>query len=182
MRQQLSTIDNLLAENRQLPSTAAQVDKGPARPSELPVTETGSNQQSGELVRLRNEVDALQQQYKELQALRSDSAQARAALNDKGRNTGWGATEGNATDGSDFEILSAQYWTANTNMDVAAELHDRVRGNRLRAMASNSIKGDPEFGQVKHLTVVYRIGGVIRTNEFREGDVVILPPEQNGSQ
>jgi hypothetical protein len=67
-------------------------------------------------------------------------------------------------------------------MDVVAELQDRVRGNRLKAVASNNIKGDPEFGQVKHLTVVYRVGGVLRTNEFREGDVVVLPPQRSGSE
>jgi hypothetical protein len=50
------------------------------------------------------------------------------------------------------------------------------------AVASNNIKGDPEFGQVKHLTVVYRVGGVLRTNEFREGDVVVLPPQRSGSE
>jgi len=60
-------------------------------------------------------------------------------------------------------------------MDVAAELRERIRGDELKAVASNNIKGDPEFGQVKHLTVVYRLAGVTRTNEFREGDLVILP-------
>jgi len=47
----------------------------------------------------------------------------------------------------------------------------------LKAIASNNLKGDPEFGQTKHLTVVYRFGGVTMTNEFREGDVVVLPNE-----
>ena len=39
------------------------------------------------------------------------------------------------------------------------------------------IWADPEFGQVKPLTVVYRFGGVTMTNEFREGDFVVLPKE-----
>jgi hypothetical protein len=180
LRQKLSQMDRLLAENQRLSNLVAQGDKAPA--GELPETETGSNEQSGELVRLRNEVGALQQQYQELQKLRADTRHVRADNDNKRRNAGQVANTGNASDTPDFEILSANYWTANTNMDVAAELQDRVRGSRLKAVASNNIKGDPDFGQVKHLTVVYRVGGVIRTNEFREGDVVILPQEQNGSE
>jgi hypothetical protein len=58
---------------------------------------------------------------------------------------------------------------------VTEELRGRILDERLKAIASNNIKGDPEFGQVKHLTLVYRLAGVTRTNEFREGDLVILP-------
>jgi hypothetical protein len=62
-------------------------------------------------------------------------------------------------------------------MDVVAELNDRIRGGSLKIVASNQMAGDPDFGHVKSLTVVYRFGGAIQTNQFREGDVVILPPE-----
>lgn len=62
-------------------------------------------------------------------------------------------------------------------MDVTDALSERIRGDGLKAVASNNLNGDPEFGQVKHLTVVYQFGGVTRTNEFREGDLVILPSE-----
>jgi hypothetical protein len=170
---------SLLAEQQRLSAEAAQVDKKAARPGELLETESGSNEHTAELVRLRNEVDALQKQYRELETLRADTAQARAALADKGRNADQAANAGNT---AEFEVLSANYWTANTNMDVAAELQERVRGSRLKAVASNNLKGDPDFGQTKHLTVVYRVGGVVRTNEFQEGDVIILPQEQNGSE
>jgi hypothetical protein len=178
LRQQLSQMDNLLAENQRLSAMVTPVDE--ARPGELLETEAGSNEP--ELARLRNEVDALQQQYKELETLRADTVQARAAPDHKRHNAGRAANGGNGADGADFEILSAQYWTANTNMDVADELQDRVRGNRLRALASNNIKGDPEYGQTKRLTVVYRVGSVVRTNEFREGDMIVLPQEQNGAE
>jgi hypothetical protein len=181
LRQQLSETDNRLAENQRLSSTAAEVSKESAPSREFLESEASSNEQSGELVRLRNEVAALQQQYQELETLRADTAQARAALDQKRRNGAQAGNSGNP-DSPEFEILSANYWTANTNMDVVAELQDRVRGNRLKAVASNNIKGDPEFGQVKHLTVVYRVGGVLRTNEFREGDVVVLPPQRSGSE
>ena len=76
---------------------------------------------------------------------------------------------------SQFDVLSAQYWTDKTNLDVAAELRERIRGDSLKAVANNNIKGDPDFGEVKHLTVVYRYGSTLFTNEFREGEFVVLP-------
>ena len=62
-------------------------------------------------------------------------------------------------------------------MDVTDELQDRVRGDNLKAVASNNLKGDPEFGQTKHLTIEYNFGGVIMTNEFRENDMIVLPAQ-----
>jgi hypothetical protein len=82
-----------------------------------------------------------------------------------------------SANGSQLEVLRADYWTEKTNLDVAAELREKIRGDKLKAMASNNLKGDPDFGEVKHLTVVYRFGGVTMTNEFREGDFVVLPKE-----
>jgi len=49
-------------------------------------------------------------------------------------------------------------------------------------MAGNNLAGDPDFGTVKDLTVVYRSGGTILTNQFREGDVIILPPDSPSPQ
>jgi hypothetical protein len=181
LRQQLSQMVNLLAINQPLSAPAVQVDRTTTGPRDVSETQTGSNPPTGELVRLRNEVDELREQYRQLETLRADTARTHAAIDQKRHNAGQAGDSSNA-DNPGFEIVSASYWTANTNMDVAAELQDRVRGNRLKAVASNNIKGDPEYGQTKHLTVVYRIGGVIRTNDFREGDVIVLPPEQSGSE
>ena len=44
-------------------------------------------------------------------------------------------------------------------------------------IASNRLAGDPDFGHVKDLTVVYRFGGVVQTNQFRGKGNVVLPPE-----
>src|SRR5262249_52748434 len=129
LRQELSQMDNLLTGNQQRSAIAGPSDKAPAMQGEPVETDAGPNGQTGELARLRNEVDALQKQYRELETLRADTAQARAALDQK-RRTGSQGSSGEAQ-GPEFEILSANYWTANTNMDVAAELQDRVRGNRL---------------------------------------------------
>ena len=138
-----------------------------------------TDERAKELERLRGEVDALRQQRKEIETLREDTRQARAARENGVRAPSAAATAKTANvamvNGSPFEIVRAEYGTERTNMDVAAELSDRIRGDGLKAMASNNIKGDPDFGHVKRLTVVYRFGGVMRTNEFHEGDVVILP-------
>jgi hypothetical protein len=81
------------------------------------------------------------------------------------------------TNGAPFQILQADYGTEHTNMDVVDALNDRIRGGSLKTIASNKLNGDPEYGQVKNLTVVYRFNGVVFTNQFREGAVVVLPPD-----
>jgi hypothetical protein len=125
-----------------------------------------------ELLRLRGEVVALRQRNAEIESLRADTDKVLAE-----RESGRVANSGNATPGDGLEIVTADYWTANTNLDVAQELRDRIRNGSLKAIASNNLKGDPDFGQVKSLTVVYRFGGVTLTNQFREGEFVVLPKE-----
>jgi hypothetical protein len=132
------------------------------------------------LVRLRGEVETLRQQSKEIETLRANTAEVRATAETAARNLDQAANSRGTTtaNGSQLEVLRADYWTENTNLDVAAELRERIRGDSLKAIASNNLKGDPDFGQTKHLTVVYRFGGMTMTNEFREGDFVVLPKEQ----
>jgi hypothetical protein len=140
-------------------------------------------EQKQELARLRSEVEALREQGKELETVRADTRQVRAAAetalksrNSIGAGTGSGTAAGSP---SQFEVLSADYGTEKTNMDVAAELRERIRADSLKAIASNNLKGDPDFGTVKHLTVVYRVGDKTLTNQFQEGDYVVLPKEPN---
>jgi len=129
-----------------------------------------------ELLRLRSEIAGLLQQHQQTESLLEDTRQTRAALENRRKEdrAARRAANGNV---SQLEIIKAEYWTDHTRMDVTGELQDRIRGDSLKAMASNNIKGDPEFGQTKHLTIEYRFGGVTRTNEFREGDVIVLPAE-----
>src|SRR5436853_289187 len=98
-------------------------------------------------------------------------AEVRAALENR-RKADRAARRAANANGSQLEIIKAEYWTDHTRMDVTEELQDRIRGDSLKAMASNNIKGDPEFGQVKYLTIEYRFGSVTRSKEFREGDVI----------
>jgi hypothetical protein len=181
LRQQLNQNDEVVADNRRLSDLLAQASVLQSRPSESAKGAAATDERVKELVRLRSEVEALRRQSKEIAALQADTRQIRAARENalKTQKAGSAGTPstGTTTNGSQLEILNAEYWTPNTNMDVAAELRDRIRGDGLKAIASNNIKGDPEFGQVKKLTIVYRFGGVIRTNQFRENDLVILPAE-----
>jgi hypothetical protein len=149
-----------------------------------------------ELVRLRGEVEVLRQQSKEIETLREDTRQVRAAqpTGPVTQSAGQAATTSpgaTTADGSQFEILRAEYWTENARMDVTGELAARLRTdalnaaatngltatatNAFKATASNDLKGDPDLGHTKTLTVVYQVGGVTLTNEFREGQPVILP-------
>jgi hypothetical protein len=181
LHQQLSQMDGFIAENQRLSNLVAQANGSPSRPGERSEVPSATDERLKEYVRLRGEVEALRQQSKEMEKLREDTRQVQAAR-ESGLKTQTASptaktSSGTAANGSQLEIVRAEYWTDSTNMDVAAELRERISGDGLKAVASNSIKGDPEFGKVKHLTVVYRFGGITRTNEFREGDLVVLPGE-----
>jgi hypothetical protein len=132
-----------------------------------------------ELVRLRGEVAALRQQSKEIEALREDTRQVRAAQSSgpAPQSAGQAATmsSGTATNGAPFEILKAEYWTDNARLDVTGQLTAKLGGAVTNVAANNDLAGDPDLGHTKRLTVVYQVGGVAVTNEFREGQPVILP-------
>ncbi len=130
----------------------------------------------GEAQQLRGEIDKLLKAHQQAETLREDSRQTRVALEDRKKADRAARRAANPTV-SALQIIKAEYWTQNQRMDVTGELQDRVRGDNLKAYANNSINGDPEFGQVKHLTVEYSFGGVTRTNEFGEGQIIVLPAQ-----
>jgi len=179
LRRQLTPAAALVAENRRLSRLLAQGQHPSSHSNEPLAATTAADEHAEELQRLRTEVDALRQQTNEIETLRKDTRQARVFLtaNLKARSAGQVGTthEAGPANGSQLEILRAEYWTDNARMDVTDELRDRIKDDSLKAVASNNIKGDPDFGRVKHLTIEYRFGGIPATNEFREGDVVVLP-------
>jgi hypothetical protein len=181
LRQQLDQMAGLVAEHERLSNLLAQANPPQSRPDEHVQAQALPDERLKELLRLRGEVGVLRQQSKELETLREDTRQARAALESglRTQNAGQAANTGNgiASKASQLQILKAEYWTDNARLDVTGELRDRIRGDSLKAIASNNIKGDPEFGQTKRLTVEYRFGGVTMTNEFREGDTIVIPTE-----
>jgi outer membrane translocation and assembly module TamA len=181
LRQQLDQMASLVEENERLSNLVAQASRSQSRPDERLEAQSLSDEQSLELLRLRGEVGALREQSKELETLREENRQVRAALGSghKAQNAGQAATadKGAASKESQFQILRAEYWTQNARLDVTEELRERILEDKLKAIASNNIKGDPEFGQTKRLTIEYSFAGVTMTNEFREGDLVIIPGE-----
>jgi hypothetical protein len=183
LRQKSMAMEGLNAENQRLSNWVARAVLLPSRtnhPLEAPQL---ADADTDELLRLRAKLDLLRQQTNEMGTLREDTQKLRAALENKLKNQSAGTrsppAERTTANGSQFEILKAEYWTDHERMDVTEELQDRIRADSLKAVASNNLKGDPEFGQVKHLTIEYRIGGVTMTNEFREGDVIVLPRNRN---
>ena len=183
LRQQLSQLDGLLADNRRLMALVPS-ESAPSSPSN-PGSDTVSTmaEPAKELLRLRGQVEVLREESKAIETLREDTRQTRAALETASQevhNTGSNPVQrpnsASGSNGSKLQILRAVYGTANAQVDVTAELQDRIRGDSLKAIASNNIKGDPEFGQVKNLTVEYSYGGVTFTNHFTEGAFLELPP------
>jgi hypothetical protein len=179
LRLQLSQMDALLADNRRL--LALVPESGPSSPPNQGSDSVAAmTEPAKELIRLRGEVEVLREESKAIQTLREDTRQTRAAVETAAQNTSSNRAQrqNSASDssGSKLQILRAVYGTDNAQLDVTDELQDRIRGDQLKAIASNNIKGDPEFGQVKHLTIEYSYGGVTFTNQFTENAFVQLPP------
>lgn len=78
-------------------------------------------------------------------------------------------------DESRFEIIKAEYRTQKVGVDVTEELRKMIANNKLETIASNDIKGDPDYGMVKRLSIEYKFNGIINTKEFLEGDKVSIP-------
>jgi len=180
LRLQLSQMDGLLADNQRLLALlpTKSVQSSQSNQESDPVS--AMNEPAKELFRLRGEAQALRQESKALEAFREDTRQARLALETVANKSGSPAQTQNSragSSGSQLEILRAVYWTDNSQIDVTDDLRDRIRGDSLKTIASNNIKGDPEYGQVKNLTIEYRYAGIALTNHFREGALVVLPPE-----
>jgi len=180
MRRDLDQMGQILAENQRLTSLVAQTKTSPSQEKAATDSPPASDDVATEITRLRAEAETLRRQSAELEKLRADTRQARNSLQsaiaaERARRSASGSGPNANHNPSALEIVSANYWTDKTNLDVADELRDRIRGDILKAVASNNLKGDPHFGEVKHLTVIYRAGGVLMTNEFREGDVIVIP-------
>lgn len=133
--------------------------------------------QADELAHLRDEVKILSLQSNEIEALRGEVYRADG---DGGtQSVEPSATAGKTTPSnpSRLQILEAYYWTQNRALDVTEQLRRRITGDNLEVIAGNDMGGDPEYGQVKTLTVLYKFDGMMMTNEVREGEVMALPGE-----
>jgi hypothetical protein len=74
-----------------------------------------------------------------------------------------------------LEITKAEYGTNKIRLDVTKELRKKIVDNKLETTASNAIKGDPDYGVVKTLTIEYKFNGITITKEFKEGAKVVIP-------
>ena len=115
LRQQLGRMPGLVAENERLSNLVAQAHRPQSLPDGRVKAQSQPDEQLLELLRLRGEVGVLRQQSKELETLREENRQARAALASgrKAQNAGQAATTGAgiASNESQLQILKAEYWT-----------------------------------------------------------------------
>lgn len=74
-----------------------------------------------------------------------------------------------------LKINKAEYWTQKSRLDVTEELKKMIVDNKLETIASNDIKGDPDIGTVKILSIEYKINGKTLKKSFREGEIVVIP-------
>ena len=180
LRRQLSNMGELTAENQRLSNLLSQANARRQSPIGTAGTNVLADKNREELARLRSQLTELRQQSNEVKSLRADTSATRDTLkqaHDAHRAQLMSHNNPGAASDASFQVLQASYGTDHTNLDVSAALNDRIRNGGLKMIANNNLGGDPDFGTVKSLTVVYRFGGTVLTNQFREGDVVILPPE-----
>ena len=178
LRRGLTRMAELTVENERLSNLLARANS--PRSSGTQGTNAVMDGRLEELAQLREQVAAFQQQSNDVASLRADTLATSAALNEaaQAQRTNRLASHHNSSDTNStaLAILEANFGTVRTNRDVTGALNDRIRSGSLKTIASSRLGGDPDFGQVKNLTVVYRFGGEVFTNQFREGDMVILPP------
>jgi hypothetical protein len=74
-----------------------------------------------------------------------------------------------------LHIIKATYWTPKATLDVTEELRKMVIDDKLKTIASNKIRCDPDWGTVKKLTIEYRFAGVAVKKEFTEGEEIAIP-------
>jgi hypothetical protein len=179
LRGQLRKMDELSAENQRLSNPLISTSGERSQSIGVANTNVASTGDQAELARLRGELEQFSQRSNEVATFRADTRATLAALqaaHDAHLTNRTASHNNTSAAGSSFEVLTASYGTDTTNLDVAAELNDRILNGGLKMIANNNMAGDPEYGKVKSLTVIYRSGGKLMTNQFREGDLVNLPP------
>src|ERR1039457_3824840 len=75
LHQQMSPMDEIIAENQRLSNLVAQANGSQSRRNEQLQAPSATHERAKELLRLRDEVEALHQQSKEIEALREDTRQ-----------------------------------------------------------------------------------------------------------
>lgn len=73
-----------------------------------------------------------------------------------------------------LEIIKAMYGTQKA-FDVTEELTSMIVNNKLETIVSNKIKGDPDPGTQKTLSIDYKYKGIKAIKYFIEGEKAIIP-------
>ena len=167
LRQQLGEMtDRVTAADERVSNVVVQ-----ARQLQVQRTE-----QAKEFVQLRDEVKVLHQQTTEIEALEASRAGTTGSdPNSQVSRQSVAASGGTNPKSSRLQILAAYYWAPDRAIDVTKQLQEKIVGDKLEVIARNDLRGDPEYGQPKTLTVLYSFDGVTMTNEVREGGLMMIP-------
>ena len=85
-----------------------------------------------------------------------------------------------AASAGQLEIIKAVYTGGDVHRDVTSLLAEKVREGNLQFQVGNgALGGDPCFGKVKSLAVVYRTEGGDFNITAREGERLVLPEARN---
>jgi hypothetical protein len=110
LHQQLSPMDEIIAENQRLSNLVAHANGSQSGRSEQLKAPAVPDERAKELLRLRGEVDGLRQQNKEIETLREDTREVRAARENglKMQNAGQAArsNSGLTSNGSQLEVIT----------------------------------------------------------------------------
>jgi hypothetical protein len=187
LREQLGQLGGLVAENERLSNLVAQASYSQSLPEE----------RLRELLRLRGEVGVLRQQGQELERLREENRQARAALESGPKTQNAGPTEGAATAdywprdswafagyASPDASLQSSFWAANQG-DLKTFLGG-ITGE-IKAKVEKDIEGKSESeAAAKAIAEVARLKSVrVLNREVQADDTVVVTAafeEENGTQ
>jgi hypothetical protein len=74
-----------------------------------------------------------------------------------------------------LQVISATYGTPEKSTDATSVLNQLINNNTLEFVVNNELVGDPDFGKVKQLNILYKIGDIERSETYIEGVKVIIP-------
>ena len=73
-----------------------------------------------------------------------------------------------------LEIIEASYWTHRTRLDITNDWKAKVVNNKLAILVSNDIKGDPDTGVAKNLSITYKLGPLLFNKNFLKKMIIFL--------
>lgn len=77
--------------------------------------------------------------------------------------------------GIKLKIIEAKFGTESNSIDVKPELAELISNNKINIIITNKLKGDPDPGKIKKLTVKYFYNNLQFEKEVEEGQRLSIP-------